>query len=245
MKPAYKPGILITGVLIALTVNSCEFPFDCTSGNGNYSSEERIVSEFSGVENTTSFDVKVYVDTFYSVEVFADENLLSLIKTSIRQRNNVRTLIVETNNCVSRGNVSLEIHVPLVEMIKLTGSADIDVYNLKGDELTVENSGSGDININDLFLTSQISIKVDGSGDVSLYGKARYADYEVNGSGDILANDMKVDECYVRNDGSGNIYCFAYDLLDVEINGSGDVIYSGTPEVVQDINGSGSLIRRN
>ena len=121
----------------------------------------------------------------------------------------------------------------------------MDVYDVEGIELEAKNSGSGDININDVYLTSTLNIDLYGSGDISAYGKAHMGNYHLAGSGDIQADDLQVDLCYVTTSGSGDIYCFAWEHLNVTINGSGDVIYKGSPEVELVDDGSGDLIERN
>ncbi len=243
MKAKYIFGLIFLGTVTWL-LNSCEF-IDCLEGNGVLRTEQRIVAEFQGVENATSFDIEIMADSGYSVEVIADENLLPYIETYVRSGN----LVVETsyNRCISRNNyVRIEIHAPSIDYLELAGSGDMDIYNVDGNHLDVKNSGSGDINLNNVFLTSTLNIDLYGSGDIIAYGKAHMGKYSLAGSGDILADDLLVDLCYVTSSGSGDVYCFAYDLLNVTINGSGDVLYSGSPETVElDDNGSGDLIERN
>ena len=89
-----------------------------------------------------------------------------------------------------------------------------------------------------------IDIVVTGSGDVNISGKALRGDYRLTGSGDIDAEDLRVNECYITSSGSGNIECYVYDLLDVIITGSGDVYYSGSPEIIEKNTGSGELRER-
>lgn len=242
MKIKYVYSLIIIGTIIEL-MNSCEI-FDCIEGNGILKSEQRLVAEFVGVENSTSFDVEIMQDSTFSVEVIADENILPYIDTYVRSGN----LRIETNYsyCIRSSYARIEIHMPAVDYVELSGSGDIDVYDVDGNHLDIKNSGSGDININNTYLISTLNIDLSGSGDVTAYGKAHMGNYHLAGSGDILADDMQVELCYVTSSGSGDVYCFAYDLLNVTIGGSGDVIYKGSPETVEfDDNGSGDLIERN
>lgn len=236
----YIPLVLC---FFALLLYSCEF-INCIDGNGFITTESRIVSEFSAVENTTSYDVDVIADSVFSVEVTGDENLLYFINTYVRHGN----LIVEVdyNRCINPSSYMLiEVHMPALEMVELTGSGDIDVYGFNSNYLEIKNSGSGDIDLMDIYSPNTIDIVVSGSGDVSISGKARRGDYLLTGSGDIVADDLKVDECYITTTGSGNIYCYVYDLLNVTISGSGDVYYSGSPEIHLVNTGSGDLRERN
>jgi hypothetical protein len=228
--------------IVAMLTYSC---IPCTEGSGNVITEQRLVTEFSGVENTTSFNVDILYDSAYSVEVAADDNILQLISTSVRGGR----LIIDTDYdmCISSGStVNIEIHMPIIESIELNGSGNMDIDDFDCNSLEISNSGSGNIDISNIYSTTTIDIEVDGSGDVKISGKARRGNYDVNGSGSIYAEDLLLDDCYANNTGSGNIYCFAYLLLDATVDGSGDIIFSGSPdEVSEDINGSGSVRENN
>ncbi len=241
MKTAYIYGLIFLSAACFM-VQSCDW--ECIEGSGKIYTENRLVTEFTGVENTTSFDVEVFADTVYSVEVTAYDNILPLVNTSVRGDD----LIIDSDNnlCFNSGDVSVEIHMPSIVNIRLDGSGNMDIADFDCEDLFIENSGSGDIDLVNIFSSSTIEIVDDGSGDISITGKALTGDYRLNGSGSIYADDLLVDECYAENSGSGNIHCFAYDFLDATINGSGDIIYSGSPEVIkEDDNGSGEVRSTN
>jgi len=234
---------LITGVLF---LSSCDELFNCLDGNGVLKTEKRFVSEFYGVENHTNFEVEVIADDTYAVEVIADQNLLSYISTSVRDGN----LIIDTDNdrCLnSTYNMVVEVRMPSLDLVELTGSGNIDVYDFDCQYIEIKNSGSGDVDITNMVSTSTVDVVLIGSGDVVIvWGKARKGNYLISGSGNIEANDFKVDECYATNSGSGDIYCYVYDLLHATISGSGDIFYSGSPdEIIEVDTGSGDLRSRN
>jgi hypothetical protein len=240
MKTKTLYTILILAALVLL-VNSCEFY--CIEGNGIVQSEHRLVTEFTGIENTTSFDVDVIADSVFVVEVTADENILPLVRTSVRGHD----LIIDTDNgqCFRNSHkVSINIHMPDLEYVESNGSGNMDVDNFDCDALEVRNSGSGDIDMTNISIINKVEINVSGSGDVSITGKAREGDYHLSGSGDISAEGMRLDECYASNSGSGDIKCFAYYLLNAILNGSGDILYYTVPdELIQEDNGSGDIRR--
>lgn len=76
------------------------------------------------------------------------------------------------------------------------------------------------------------AVTVNGSGDASLTGMAQNATFTTNGSGDIDAEDMRVDNLTVKVNGSGDIDCYANNTLVVERNGRGEVSYQGPPTLV-------------
>jgi hypothetical protein len=234
--------ILFAGVLLLF---SCDELFNCLDGNGVLKTEKRFVTEFYGVENHTDFDVEIIADRDYGVEVIADENLLSYIKTSVRDGN----LIVDTDNdrCIkSRHDIVIEVRMPSIDMIELTGSGNIDADDFDCNNIEIRNSGSGDIDILNIVSPEVVDIVLTGSGDIVLWGKARKGIYTLSGSGNIEADDFKVEHCEATNSGSGNIYCYVYDFLRATISGSGDIFYSGSPaEIIEEDSGSGELRSRN
>jgi hypothetical protein len=93
--------------------------------------------------------------------------------------------------CISSGStVNIEIHMPIIESIELNGSGNMDIDDFDCNSLEISNSGSGNIDISNIYSTTTIDIEVDGSGDVKISGKARRGTYDVNGSGSIYAEDL-------------------------------------------------------
>ena len=229
--------------LAALLLNSCEPFFNCIDGNGISTTETRVVTEFYAIDNSTSIDIEVIADSVFSVEVTADENILNFVETYVRH--GVLYIDTDYNRCFnSRGYMLVEVRMPELESIEQSGSGDMELYDFDCNYLEVNSSGSGDIDILNLYCDNILDIINTGSGDISVQGKARRGDYLLNGSGDIIADDLRVDECYITSTGSGRVYCYVYDLLNVTISGSGDVYYSGPidDKDIHEVNsGSGKL----
>jgi hypothetical protein len=239
----YKSSLLL--ISIVLVLSSCDPFFNCLDGNGILKQEERFVTSFYAIENTTEVDVEITSDSVYFLEVIADENLLGVIETSVRD--NKLLITMDNDRCIKTDNIMLvNIHMPHLESVLLSGSGNIDVYDFDCTSMQIVNSGSGKIDVVNLFSTNKVELELYGSGSIYVWGKARYGEYILSGSGDMVADDLKVDECVVWNSGSGNIYCFAYDYLTATLSGSGDIIYSGDPEfrVPPVDNGSGEIRSR-
>lgn len=241
----YKYLKIFPAVLILILLAACDPFFNCLDGNGVLRVEDRFVTEFYGVENQTSFEVEIVSDSNYAVTVYADENLLDEINTRVRSGN----LIIDTESerCLSSENkILVEVHMPVIDHVELTGSGNIDVYDFLCNRLTVRNSGSGHIDMTDIVSTSEVEITLTGSGDINIWGKALSGEFVLSGSGDLYAQDFRMDRCTAINSGSGDIYCFASDYLNAKVSGSGDIFYSGDPdEIIQVDDGSGSIRSRN
>jgi hypothetical protein len=104
--------------------------------------------------------------------------------------------------------------------IRLVSSC-IDAY------LSIDGSGYLNANIS----CDELSAYVDGSGEIRLAGSCIDSYMGIDGSGRIRAFDFESEHCYVTIDGSGDVYVFVWDLLDVHVDGSGIVYYEGKPVV--------------
>jgi hypothetical protein len=242
MKNTHLVYMLFTAVML-IGLTACNDMFNCLDGNGKLRSEYRVVAEFYGVENKTSFSVKITHDSIYSVRVDADENLLEKINTFVRGDN----LIIESDNdrCINaQKDILVDIHMPDLNNIILTGSGNIDAYDFYGTNLEALNTGSGDIEIRNLTVDN-VNFNVTGSGSISVYGKTAMANYYLSGSGEINANTLEAGQCIAKNSGSGDIFCNVLNVLNVTLSGSGDVIYSGSPSLTKTDTGSGEIRKRD
>ena len=258
-------SIAATAILIlaALSLNSCEdLGFGCIRGNGDLTTESRVVSGFDGVEVNGSFVVYVDSGDVTSLLVEADENLLDEIRTQVRGNN----LVIETyrDRCLnSRNDITIYVTTPNIEEITLVGSGSIYCDEYETSELHVELTGSGSVfldNISsneadvDLIGSGTIRgtidahsavLRVEGSGVIRLEGSAHHANMDMLGSGSILARELTTDIADVDITGSGSVEVYATDLLEARVTGSGTVYYYGDPvEIVKEISGSGSIIKR-
>lgn len=132
-------------------------------------------------------------------------------------------------------------------------------------KLTVNQSGSGVISLNDSATVTNISCslmgsctfralrlqcnefaaKGAGSNKLVLGGKAGKASYSIAGSGRMQALDCTIDELSCKIAGTGNIEARVTGSLRAKIAGNGQIRYKGNPTVTQNIAGNGSIIRIN
>jgi hypothetical protein len=234
--------ILILVVIPLVFLSSCEnLPWGCVKGNHRFVTEERFIGNFSRVASSGSFLVNVDFGSDYSLNIEADENLLSYIRTYIQGN----TLILETRSgrCIQSSEpITINVVTRSIERLKLSGSGVIRANNFSSEELDLSLSGSGKIECKRIsidYLFSEIS----GSGNIELTGTSETADYSVSGSGQIKAIDLVTDRCFASISGSGNIYTHVVNLLDVKISGSGNLYYEGDPVIEATISGSGSVRR--
>lgn len=232
---------LMAGLLLMAGAASCNKD-GCIRGKGSMVKEKRDVGGFSYIIAEGSMDVYITEDSFYSVEVEAQSNLMGRLKTEV----NGSTLRIYLDGCVnSHKQIKAWVHLPKLTGAELKGSGNINGNNtFNTDKMTLKVDGSGDINLN--TNCTDLIARINGSGNIRMGGNAATADYDINGSGNIENYGVTVsNSCNANIDGSGNIKTTVNGILTARVNGSGNIYYKGNPtEVNAEINGSGKIEKR-
>ncbi|MDX9909012.1 MAG: hypothetical protein GX792_00535, partial [Bacteroidales bacterium] len=105
--------------------------------------------------------------------------------------------------------------------ILLEGGAKVNLQ-LKAKKITLENRGG---------LLCELS------------GVADMLNARLAGAGHINAGELKAKDVNFKIEGVGTARVFATDKLNASIKGAGKIRYLGNPEVVQNIEGLGSIVQ--
>ena len=226
---------------IVAAFSSCDNPFNKTiKGNGNITTSERNLSDFSKIKCSGNFNVELTQGASSAIKIETDENIQSYIETHV----NGDELYIRTKEDVNirpSGHTKLYITTNKLESFKLSGSGDIVTTNkfTGGDHLDLDISGSGTIHFD--VNTPTINSNISGSGDIYLSGETKDAKIEIAGSGNYHADDLKSENVTVKIAGSGDAWLFADGKLDINIAGIGNVYYKGNASVTQKIAGTGKI----
>ena len=224
---------LLFTVPLALVFASC----DATKGSGNKISEGREVGEFTAIVSDCAVDLSVEVGPERSVRVWADDNLISMVKTTV---SNGTLLVGIEGNYMTSGGLKANITVPKLKSLESDGSGDIVVESAHADTFSVVVSGSGDVRLENLK-TDSFTATLSGFGELIAKGTADTVEAEVTGSGDLDAGLLLSKNARVENSGSGDVTVNASKTLSVTISGSGDVSSIGEARVTSKITGSGKM----
>lgn len=191
------------------------------SGSGVLKTEKRNLPTFTAIESNGSFEVEIVCQQAQNLEIEADDNLLPLISTEVKNG----TLVIQSKKHFStRSPLKIRISVPDVTKIELAGSGDMSLSDVKNESLEIELTGSGDIHASGISKKTVLSLT--GSGDIDTKGlQSELSKVEILGSGDITVSPKQ--------------------SLEAEIMGSGNVTYFGDPQdVKKEITGSGRIIKK-
>jgi hypothetical protein len=199
-----------------ININSCN-P-NAMHGSGVAKTETRAVGSFSKIELAGSPDIEVAVGSDTSVAVTADDNLLPIIETKVEGD----TLKIRSERSYNTSlGVKVDIKVPALDGVSITGSGNIRVAGLQAGDMGASVTGSGNVTLSGVV--DQLSIRITGSGDVR--------------AGELAAKRVKA-----AVTGSGNATVRAAEELDARVTGSGNVLYSGHPsQVRRSVTGSGEI----
>ncbi|MCX6301867.1 MAG: DUF2807 domain-containing protein [Bacteroidia bacterium] len=254
--------IFLLAVIFLLTCNSCLRDILCIEGDGVSTLEDRRVSSFDQLENSTSFDV-IYkqADTF-GITISAEQNILNYIETnvyddcleirvspgSICLDYNERPVVMVSSPLLKRainsGSGAFIADTMSGETVTLmiSGSGDMSVELIDCDDFVAKNSGSGDIEVVSIVCLNT-DIAISGSGTMSVTGDCETSHLKISGSGNIYGGDLISQTASVIISGSGSAYTYVESTLTGLISGSGNIYVKGDPEIVQTISGSGRIIK--
>jgi len=197
---------IILLVLIAFDISGCKFNRGIT-GSGNRKTEKRELKSFNAIDTTGAYEINVACQKPASFEIEADDNLLPLIKTEVRDG----VLYVSNDQ---RFNTSkspmLRISLPELSSIASHGAGEVKIADANSSDLKIQSTGAADINA---------------------AGKTKSVTISSTGAGNIDTSKLTSEKAKVEATGAANVDVYASEQLDVTVSGVGSVTYSGNPRL--------------
>lgn len=209
-------------------------------GSGTAAADTREVSGFRAVSFAIPGELTIVRGDAEGVRIEADDNLLPLIET--RVRDGVLEIRSGAGRLEPRSPLRVWVTARALEAVTAAGSGSVEAHGLRGGELALTVAGSGSVRAHDLqadLLRSEVA----GSGSVEVAGRAPRQVITIAGSGGLDALGLESDVVDARIAGSGSARVHARERISARIAGSGSVLYRGDPEVSATRAGSGSVRR--
>jgi len=215
-------AFLLGGLTVALLVHYDVFGGTSSStsqGSGVPTTQARDVPAFERVELAGSNNVVIHVGEKQSVVVRADDNLIDRVTTEVQSG---KLVVGNTpGSFTTTSPMSVEVSVPTLDALTLTGSGNIAVSGVEAESL---------------------SVALPGSGTLTAGGTATRLDVTVSGSGNVQFTRLVANAVHAVVSGSGAIFVTATKTLDASVSGSGSIIYTGNPQdVTKNVTGSGAV----
>jgi hypothetical protein len=200
-----------------LSLTGCKFERG-VAGSGVRKTEKRDVKSFSAIDTTGAYTIDVTCQKPAGVEVDADDNILPLIKTEVRDG-----ILFVSNVQPYHSSKTVTLRITLPELN------------------SVANHGAGQIKIVDAN-SSDLKIDSTGAASVDAAGTAKSIQISSTGAGEIDTSKLHADKAKVEVSGAASVDVYASEQLDVDVSGAGNVSYSGNPKTVnKHVSGIGSV----
>lgn len=189
-------------------------------GNGNVTTENRPIPNFTTMEADGAFEVQ-WSSGPASLGITTDQNLLEYIKTTTSGE----TLKIEWVKPLkgTRG-IKINIASPILTGAQLNGAVRLVAANLSGQKFVLE---------------------ANGATRVALNGNVNELTASMNGASRLEAESLQTQTTELSINGAGRADVTASETLKVAIAGAGKVTYKGDPKTIEkDISGAGSIKRR-
>lgn len=217
----YRLSFLLL-LIVATSLPACIISSE--RGSGVYAEEQRDVQEFSRVElpGGAIDRVEIVVCDCTAMRVSGDDNLIGMVTADVSGE----TLTIDTVDRVrlrTREPLVVEVRTPSLDLVHASGSTNVSIIDLRGGDLTVETSGSGDVDF--MGRLDRLRFETSGSSDIDV-SRLETTDLEIDTSGstDVHVDEMVSESIWIHTSGSSDIYLNGEtNSLEVETSGSSDV----------------------
>jgi hypothetical protein len=207
--------------------------------------QQRQVTAFSAIELGGPYRVIVHAQGKPGVELSGEREQLDDIETFVRGDTLVVRPVPRSGFTFSigkrRDTVTINISAAGLRSLANSGSGDVDIDQISGEQFALTNGGPGDIHaagtVRELVVKSggsgdldlhqvkaaNVRLSMSGPGDVQLAGVGNELNASVSGSGDLTADGLRLARLTAQMSGPGNISLTGSSReLRLEASGSGD-----------------------
>ncbi len=230
-------------LVVSLFLSSCGFDIHIgdfgtgKKGNGNVVTDTRGVSdEFTRVSASEGLMVYVTQSDDFAIEVEADENIIDLIRTDIKNGK----LRIHAEENIGRATKNIYVSLPKITELHASSGSHLETKNtVRSNELTVDGSSGAILDVD--LIAQELEIDASSGANLGIAGTANNADVDVSSGGNINAKDLETKTCTADASSGGNVKIQVSKSLMADASSGGNISYSGDPTVEKKKSVSGSV----
>jgi hypothetical protein len=231
--------ILIT-LFLALFVSSCAFDVNFGNGkkgNGVVVEESRNVSEdFTSVHASEGIDVFVTQNDAFKISVEADENIIDLIGTDVK---NGRLKIHAIEN-IGRATKKVYVSLPDVTALESSSGADLIAQNLiESERIELDASSGSEIQVE--LSAREVTADASSGADIKVSGTTQVLYADASSGSDIRAKNLFTKQCTADASSGADISVNVSESLIADASSGADISYTGDATVQTKKSVSGSV----
>jgi len=206
-------------------------------GNGKVEEQNRDVDTFNAIHASGMFEIHLREGQSNQIKIVADENLLDLIETEVRNN----TLHVRSRENISRAKeLDLYISVPELNHLDLSGAVSVKGKGtLHSRNLEIESSGAAEIDLE--LETTRIRLSLSGASEITMSGRSESVSVDASGASEIKLGELECKTMSLNLSGASEVKAFVTEELEIDASGASDISYRGNPRIRQDLSGAASL----
>ncbi len=230
-RETYQWKFTLEGKLECLTC-----PAKANKQDGIADNDEFGLKDFKEIELKGIFNVMILRGDEYSIQIKGNEDQKKLY--AVNQYADKLEIYYKTKRSkfwnrtfAQKEFVTLEITMPSLEKLEVTGAGKISIKGFEEDEMHIHLSGamSGEANllVDQLYYTSTgpIAFELDGHGD--------YLDASVSGPSQLKADGFKLTRANITAHGLGQVSVNPTETIEINKDFTSNVKYTGNPEVIK------------
>ena len=234
--------IMLIMVALALPVLCAANPVNnnnSITGNKIVITQDRPVTSFHAIKVSGGIDVELSQGNELKLQVEADENLIALIRTEVKD--GVLNIYHEENIHNAK---TMKIHLTFQKIDAITASGGCDIESkqkLNFTKLKTDLSGGCDIKLE--CKADNLVCILSGGCDAELKGEAENCTLNISGGCDVKASEFYLKNCTVDASGGSDVEVNVIKgELTMEASGASDITYYGKPvKVVKSAHGASDI----
>ncbi len=226
--------------IMALFLSSCAFDInfgDGKKGNGVIAEDRReVTEEFTVVSASEGLDVYVTQAKDFEITVEADENIIDLIGTDIRDGK------LKIHAIENIGRATKKVYVSLPDITGLESSSGADLIGktvIESDKISLNASSGSDLQVE--ISADEVDANTSSGADIKVSGEANMLYANASSGSDIKARDFKVQTCHADASSGADISVNVSESLTADASSGADISYSGEATVQMKKSVSGSV----
>ena len=204
-------------------------------------SEERAVAGFDSVIFDAAGELSIEQSNREHLRVEAEPAVLAKIITEVRERRlHIR---FGPGSVQTQQPIRFRLELKTLAALEANGSGSVRVAALSTTALSLRLDGSTETRLAQLTART-LDARLDGASELTVdAGRVDSQRIVISGSGRYAAQRLASRVADVAIDGSGESRVAVAERLSARITGSGELLFSGHPQVVQSVTGSGEIRR--
>ncbi|MFT4833112.1 MAG: alpha-L-arabinofuranosidase [Psychroserpens sp.] len=227
-------------IILALFLSSCAFDINFgegKKGNGIVVEDSRNVSEeFTVISASEGLDVYVTQSKEFKIVVEADENIIDLIGTDIKNGK----LTVHAIENIGRATKKIHVSLPNITALASSSGAELVTVNtIEAEKLSLDASSGADMEVS--LIANEVSADASSGSDIQIAGQTNMFYADASSGADIKAKNLMTKICNADASSGADISLNVSESLTADASSGADITYTGQATVQKSKSSSGSV----